>query len=378
MYVGAQLYYKVKGDIKSRLPIIKRGYIIFAVIVSIIMVSSPVPYIATVILKHGHDSHCRDILPVHVPTLYETLIAKNSTTILLNTTDALDQLLSCHEPTLEIVATFPMSIYLVVCENLQYTNYLLADHTSIMFLNASNPLPTAFDERYPNYLVNGNINVTINVSVSKPNSLTPEYIYFCSYTDYNQFQNFISKSTKSYWKNYGGRQCNEKQFSKDNAFILKRMFSITQPDYVFVGFGSTVDLLDSFQFTISVSGQMISDPGQPSLDNFIEQSCNLGDRQHSCKLNLARNSSESMCIVGSRPVDLVSPEPFGSLVIKWSTIKPYDKANKITFGIMIAFFGSGSMIIVCLCLLQASTCYKKRKSVCNTQQLVCEEVNVDS
>ena len=157
MHVGA----KLKGDIKRRLQLIKKKLIMFAVILFIVMVLFSVPYIVTSTLKHQRNSHCHDI---PVPT--RRLIAKNSTIVLLNTTNVLDQLLSCQESMLEVVANFPMSIYLIVCKTLKHTRYYLKDHTSIKYFNASNPLPAAFDERYPNYLLNGNINVTVDVSVS--------------------------------------------------------------------------------------------------------------------------------------------------------------------------------------------------------------------
>jgi hypothetical protein len=137
------------------------------------------------------------------------------------------------------------------------------------------------------------------------------------------------------------------------------MFNITQPDYVFVDFGSTVDPLISFQFNISVSGQTLSYPRQSS---FLNESCNLSDGQDSCKiaLNLLAHTSEAMCIVGYRRRDR-SGVPFGELTVKLTPIKPY-KAIKIIFWIMISFVVLGSLILLVLCFVQVSICHKVFKS----------------
>lgn len=180
--VGAQLYYKImllKDEIKCKFCAIKKNYAIYSAIVFTIMVLSIVPYLVLVGLKHGHDSQCHNI-----PSSYEMLILKNSTMILLNTTNAHNQL-SCYEPIIEIRANFPMSVYLLLCKNLHYINYFLDNYSSIEFFNASNPLPTAFDEHYPNYLVGGNIHLLVNISTMEANSSIQEYIYFCKYIDYN-------------------------------------------------------------------------------------------------------------------------------------------------------------------------------------------------
>ncbi|MCG8620656.1 MAG: hypothetical protein MJE68_01475, partial [Proteobacteria bacterium] len=239
------------------------------------------------------------------------------------------------------------------------------NRTSLEYTNVKNPLPVAFDEsccHSPNYLVNGHINVgvKINVSVSKLNPLTPEYIYFCLYTDYDQFQNIRSKSTESYWKTYSGTQCNARQLGgDDDIMILKSMFNITRSEYIFVDFGSTVDPLNSFQFNINVSGQVLLYPRQSS---FVKESCNLSDGQDSCQLslNLLAHASEAMCIVGYRRRD-GSGIPFGKLTIKLTPIKPKDinLKLKVIFGFMIAFVVLGPIVFLVLCLvIILYICYK--------------------
>ena len=313
------------------------------------MVLSTVLYPVLVGLKHCHDSHCRNI-----PSSYDMLIAKNSTVILLNSTNVRNQL-SCYKPMIEIMADFPMSVYLLLCKNLNYVSYFLDNYSSIQFWNASNPLPTAFDERFPNYLVEGNISLTVNISTMEDDSSVPEYIYFCKYTDYNQFQrNFISKSTKRYWMSYNGAQCHQQQLGHGRNSILEDTFHISQPDYVFVGIGSTSEPLHRFQFTISVSEQIISDPGQSLPDNSIKDFCRLGDQHHSCELVLNQiQDSEALCIVGSRPLDFVSTEAFGRLTVRWISLKPYDKIAivKATQWIMTAslILGSLSSLVVLIC-----------------------------
>ena len=155
--------------------------------------------------------------------------------------------------------------------------------------------------------------------MSKLNPLTPEYIYFCLYTNYDQFQNIRLKSTENYWKNYRGTQCIAQQLGSDgNPSILKNMFDITRSEYVFVDFGSTVDPLNSFQFNVSVFGQTLLYPRQLS---FVKESCNLSDGQDSYQfaLNLAC-TSEAMCIVGYRRHDR-SGTPFGKLIVKLTPVK---------------------------------------------------------
>ena len=150
--------------------------------------------------------------------------------------------------------------------------------------------------------------MTVNVSTIEANLSTQEYVYFCMYTDYNQFHKmFISRSTKRYWMDYSGSQCHRKQLSRDQNSFLKDTFSISQPNYVFIGIGSTIEPLSRFQYTISVSGQIISDPGHSLSDDFTEEFCRLGDQHHSCELalNLALNDSEALCIVGSRPMAVI-------------------------------------------------------------------------
>ena len=311
----------------------------FVIILSVIGI---VTFIIMVILiwlyvglkqKHDLNSQCQD-----APSSTEILIAKNSAVILLNTTEYyLADLQTCYEPNVAIETKYLVNVSLIPCQDLQYSNYLPKNRISLGYTNVKNPLPVAFDEtccQIPNYLVNGHINVTVNISTSELNILTLEYIYFCLYTDYNQFQNVRSKSTKSYWKNYSGKQCNRQQLTGgDNVIILKNEFNITGPEYVFVSFGSTLDPLDTFQFNISASGQTVLYPRQSS---FIKDSCNFSDGQDSCQiaLNLA-HTLEPQCIVGFRQNDR-SGVPFGSLTVKLSPIKPLSyKAIKIIMCFMI-------------------------------------------
>lgn len=324
--------------------------------------------------KYGLNSQC-----LNAPSSTEILIAKNSTVILLNTTSHYTcDLQTCYEPNITITAYFPMDVYLLPCQSLLYSNYTCV-RPSIQYPDQPNPLPSGFDENYQNYLVNGHVNMTVNISTYELNSpLTPEYFFFCMYTDYNQFQNFKSKSTKRYWKNYSGKHCNQQRLSgDDNAIILKDMFNITQPEYVFIGFGSTIDPLNTFQFTINISGQTLSDPGHSSSTDSINESCNLNDQQQSCQLvlNLECNS-EAMCIVGSRPVDHVSTEPFKRLTVKW-TLKPYKEITIITRWVMIGVILLGSITSLSLCLVQGYICYKKC-SICITRGPIREEESAGS
>ena len=212
-----------------------------------------------------------------------------------------------------------------------------------------NPLPVDFNENYcriPNYLVNGHININVNVSVSKLNTLTPEYIYFCLYTDYDQFQKIRLKSTEKFWKNYSGRQRIAQQLGSDgNPSILKNMFNITRSEYVFVDFGTTVDSFNIFQFNVSVFGQILLYPRQSS---FVKESCNLSDGQDSrqLSLNLLAHTSEAMCIVGYRQRDRSrSGIPFGKLTIKLTPIK----RNK---DMMIVFVVVGLVFLLAFCFVQ--------------------------
>ena len=315
---------------------------------------------------------------MNAPSSTEIPIAKNSTVILLNTTSHYTcDLQTSYEPNIiTITANFPMDVYLLPCQSVQYSNYTYV-RTSFEYPDQPNPLPSGFDENYQNYLVNdGHVNMTVNVSTNELSPQTPEYFYFCMYTDYKQFQNFKSKSTKHYWKTYSGKQCNGQRLSGgDNAIVLKDMFNITQPEYVFIGFGSTVDPLDTFQFTVNISGQTLPDPRQSSSKDSIKESCNLGDQQHSCQLALdLEKNSEAMCIIGSRPVDLVSTEPFKSLTVKW-TPNPYKVIKTITQWVMTGVIVLGLIIISLLCLVQGYICYKK---CCITRGPIREEESTDS
>ena len=126
-------------------------------------------------LKKHSSSHC-----VRAPSSIETLIAQNSTVILLNTTEYhVSDLQTCFEPNIVIETEYLVNVSLIPCQNLQYSEYLQVNRTSLEYTNVKNPLPVAFNEtcsRIPNYLVNGHINVDVNVSVSKLNTLTSEYI----------------------------------------------------------------------------------------------------------------------------------------------------------------------------------------------------------
>ena len=294
-------------------------------------------------LKKHSSSHC-----VHAPSSIETLITQNSTVILLNTTEYhASDLQTCFEPNIVIETEYLVNVSLIPCQNLQYSEYLQVNRTSLEYINVKNPLPVAFNEncsRIPNYLVNGHINVDVNVSASKLNTLTPEYIYFCLYTDYDQFQKIRLKSTEKFWKNYSERQCIAQQLGSDgNPSILKNMFNITRSEYVFVDFGSTVDPLNSFQFNISVFGQILLYPRQSS---FVKESCNLSDDQDSYQLslNLLAHTSEAMCIVAYRRHDR-SGIPFGKLTIKLTPIK----RNK---DMMIAFVVVGLIFLLAFCFVQ--------------------------
>ena len=312
---------------------------------------------------YNHQSNCHKI-----PSSNEIPIGKVSTVILLNTTNAVDQL-TCYESTIKVMANFLVSVHLLPCQNLRYSNYTLVNHTSIEYNNTQRPFIPAFDDGYPNYLVDGQINMTVNVSTIKALPSIQEYIYFCLYSDYDQFQK-VSRSPKSYWKNYSGMQCKRQQLSNDShALILKDMFTIKQPDYVFVGIGSTVVPLSRFQFTINVSGHIISESnsGHSSLDNSTEDSCKLGDQQQSCELAL--NLTEALCIVASRAEYSVPDDAFISLTVEWPFIKPY-KAVKITLIVMIASFVLGLI----LCLLAVILGCIHRRLINNTRGPIREEV----
>ena len=335
--------------------------LLLSIIVIIIIMSIWIGIYVPLKQKYDLNSHC-----LHAPSSIEILIAQNSTVILLNTTEYYaSDLQTCYEPNITIETEYLVNVSLIPCQNLQYSEHIQVNRTSLEYTNVKNPLPVAFDEsccHSPNYLVNGHINVgvKINVSVSKLNPRTPEYIYFCLYTAFDQFQSIRSKSTESYWKTYSGTQCNARQLGGDDEImILKSMFNITRSEYIFVDFGSTVDPLNSFQFNISVSGQTLLYPRQSS---FVKQSCNLSDGQDTCQLSLnllARpHASEAMCIVGYRRRDR-SGIPFGKLTIKLIPIKPKD--IKVIFGLMIAFVVLGLIVLSILCLVILFICCKISK-----------------
>lgn len=298
---------------------------------------------------------------LHVPSSTEVLIAQNSTVILLNTTEYyMSGRQNCYEPNIVIKTEYLVNVSVVPCENLQYSDCIPISRTSLEYTNAKNPLPVVFDENHsPNYLVNGHINVTVNISTSKFNPLTPEYIYFCLYTDYDQFESVRSKSSKSYWKKYRGKQCSRQQLdSNGDATILKNTFKITRLEYVFIDFGSTVDPLDSFQFNVNGFGQMLL---YPTRSSFIKESCDLSDGQDSCKLalNLAHNS-EAMCIIGYRQRDR-SGVPFGELTVTLST--KIDNKFRICIMIVCAVLTSiGILFLLALCVVQICNCRKVFKS----------------
>lgn len=154
---------------------------------------------------------------------------------------------------------------------------------------------------------------------------------------------------------YNGKECHRQllQLGYDYNSILEDTFNVSLPDCVFVGIGSTSEPLHRFQFTISVSGQIISDPGHSLPAYSIKDSCSLGDQHHSCELILNQTQdSEAMCVIGSRPVDLVSTEAFGSLTAKWISTKSYKTSvTEITKWIMIVLLMSGSIssVVVLIC-----------------------------
>ena len=360
---------------KSKLSAMKTSGIIIGFIIGAILLLTSIG-LGVYVGLNAHNSQCAS---ASASSSIEKLIAKNSTVILLNTTDdyAAGQQ-ACYEPNITITAKFPMNIYLLPCQSVRYFNYTYV-RNSLEYPNQSNPLPSGFDENYHNYLVKGHISVTVNVSLTEINPAMPaEYIYFCLYMDYTQFQNFISKSTTSYWKNYDGNQCNRQQLGDDeNAMILKDTLNFTQPEYVFVGFGSTVDILGTFKFTVNVSGQKLLDPGQTPSEDSITESCILGDQQHTCQLALnLENISEALCIIGSRPVDHISQEPFKRLTVKWAPKfnKP-DKTIKIAISVVAALAGISGIVLLSLC---SYFCYKKCTSKLDCSSKPIQEQNTDS
>ena len=292
------------------------------------------------------------------PSKKDIPMAKNSTAILQNVslTDNLDS--KCFEQIVNITTTFPVDVYLIPCKNLSYSNVLLVNQMSIEYLEVHNPLPVVIDERYQNYLTNANINVTVNVSISSINRMEPEFIFFCLFTEYGQLQTFKSQSSKSYWKNYSGTECTKKPIGHKNHTILTNVFTHSSPDYVFIGIGSTYDPLDTFQFSFSITGETIANPKGHTLFE-VEECSKLSDINPSCNFHLnVTNESEPLCVVGSRPVDQVSKQPFSNLTVEWPRIKS-------TNAIFIAALISCIFLIILFfvaCLVIPSCClYKKIK-----------------
>ena len=321
----------------------RKTAIIGSVLIVIVLVLVVIVVILSVLLKL---SKCPNMSPL----IKDFPLAKNSTVILLNITENVD--LKCFEPIVEIMGEYPVDIYQIPCKDIPYFNISLQNVVSPEYTEAHNPLPVVFDEHYQNYLTNANINVTVNISASNVNPLKQEFIiYFCLFTDYSQFRNFTCLSSNSYWKSYNGLECTSERVGYTNHTILTNVFTHSSPDYVFIGIGSTIVPLDTFQFNFSVTGETISNPKRNALFK-IEECSKLSDINNLCnfRLNITQES-EAMCIVGSRPIDQVFETSFSNLVVKWPRSKPTNAYRLFCIALFIIIFVLVLFVVSFLCTL---------------------------
>ena len=283
----------------------------------------------SVLFYESNQAICQGPTPMN----FDVPMTSNSSRILLNvSTDAIDR--RCFEPFVEVITEFPVGIYQTPCKSLSYSN-VVVNRVSRAIDYVTNPLPPVFDESYQNYLINTSINVTVNFSTEKSiNPSAKERFYFCLFTNYDQFQNFKVVSTKGFWKTYVGAQCTSKSISLGNDTALTMDFVHPQPDYIFIGVGSTIDPLKRFQFNFNVTGKTISDPKLYGLSE-VEECADLSDQNPLCNffLNLTDDHLDQ-CIVASRPVDRVSRESFKNLKVKW--LRPKPNHTYKTYNIFIA------------------------------------------
>ena len=311
--------------------------------VFILVVTSPIVILC---LVHFYPCLCEYGLSNSESYVTSTAMAKNSSTILINTTDVAP-ILKCYQPEVNVSTSFPVNLYQTNCNNLSHSNLVIVDHKSRQYTDARNPLPAVFDEGYPNYLTDANISVTVNVSSVMVSE--GERLFICLYNDYSQFQTVMIQSSSTYWRGYKGTQCRPHDIIDGHETITEE-FYISSPGYVFIGVGSTVDPLDTFQFNLNIDGQTISNPRPQSQ---ISECIGLDDLHPSCrfKLNIT-DDKYGLCIISSRPVDYVSKEPFDYLEVKWLSAKhPTIKEIIIALSFMGVSLFAGIVLFVLVILV---------------------------